>query len=169
MSDQKAGDDLTRIKGVGPKLAQSLIKNGVTTFVQIAALDGAAIAVLENTGDFKGNNDWPAWIAEAKMLSDFAKDETLSGAKSSQVIVVDDPATKTFDVSFPPPEGMPPRMLEGAQLVVKSKAERGFRRAGHAFTPAETLIALSDLSEAQQRAIANEAELIVKLRLVQAD
>ena len=38
------GDDLTRLVGIGPSLAQQLRDAGVTTFSQLAALDAGQIA-----------------------------------------------------------------------------------------------------------------------------
>ena len=56
-------DDLTRISGVGPKLAKKLNQAGVTRFVQIAELSDEAIAQLERevvrfNGSIK-RDDWP--------------------------------------------------------------------------------------------------------------
>ena len=56
-------DDLTRISGVGPKLAKRLNQAGVTRFVQIAELSDEAIAQLErDVVRFSGRikrDDWP--------------------------------------------------------------------------------------------------------------
>lgn len=56
-------DDLTRISGVGPKLAKKLNQAGVTRFVQIAELSDEAIAQLErDVVRFNGRikrDDWP--------------------------------------------------------------------------------------------------------------
>jgi predicted flap endonuclease-1-like 5' DNA nuclease len=56
-------DDLTRISGVGPKLAKKLNQAGVTRFVQIAELSDEAIAQLEReVVRFNGRikrDDWP--------------------------------------------------------------------------------------------------------------
>ena len=56
-------DDLTRISGVGPKLAKKLNQAGVTRFVQIAELSDEAITQLErDVVRFNGRikrDDWP--------------------------------------------------------------------------------------------------------------
>lgn len=56
-------DDLTRISGVGPKLAKKLNQAGVTRFVQIAELSDEAITQLErDVVGFNGRikrDDWP--------------------------------------------------------------------------------------------------------------
>ena len=49
------GDDLTRLKGVGPKLAARLGELGVTRYEQLASLDAAGLAVLDaKLGSFNG-------------------------------------------------------------------------------------------------------------------
>jgi predicted flap endonuclease-1-like 5' DNA nuclease len=59
-----ADDDLTRIKGLGPKLAEQLHDLGVTAFAQIAAWDDAEIDRIDaRLGRFQGRirrDDWPA-------------------------------------------------------------------------------------------------------------
>ena len=56
-------DDLTRISGVGPKLAKKLNQAGVTRFAQIAELSDEAITQLErDVVGFNGRikrDDWP--------------------------------------------------------------------------------------------------------------
>lgn len=47
-------------------------------------------------------------------------------------------------------------------VIVKSKSERGRRRAGYAFTREETRIPLADLSDDQMVALVADAELIVE-------
>ena len=57
------GDDLTRIKGLGPKLADQLRALGITTFAQIAAWDDDEIDSIDaQLGRFQGRirrDDWP--------------------------------------------------------------------------------------------------------------
>ncbi len=40
------GDDLTRIEGIGPKIARALHTAGITTFAQLAALEPAQISEI---------------------------------------------------------------------------------------------------------------------------
>ena len=58
------GDDLKRIKGVGPKLEKLLNSLGVTSFSQIAAWDDDEIDRVDaQLGSFAGHirrDDWPA-------------------------------------------------------------------------------------------------------------
>jgi predicted flap endonuclease-1-like 5' DNA nuclease len=58
------GDDLKRIKGVGPKLAALLNSLGVSSYSQIAAWDDAEIDRIDaRLGSFAGRirrDDWPA-------------------------------------------------------------------------------------------------------------
>ena len=65
-----AGDDLTRIKGLGPKLAATLQDMGVTTLSQIAQWDDAEIDRIDaNLGRFQGRIRRDSWVDQAKYLS----------------------------------------------------------------------------------------------------
>ena len=65
-----AGDDLTRIKGLGPKLAQQLRALGVTRLDQIAAWDDAEIDRIDaNLGRFQGRIRRDDWPAQARLLT----------------------------------------------------------------------------------------------------
>ena len=66
----KADDDLTRIKGVGPKLAAILRDEGVTSFAQIAAWSDADINRIDaKLGRFEGRIRRDDWVAQAGHLS----------------------------------------------------------------------------------------------------
>lgn len=63
------GDDLTRIKGLGPKLARLLADLGVTRFDQIAAWTEADLAAIDpKLGAFAGRPARDAWVEQAKLL-----------------------------------------------------------------------------------------------------
>ncbi|MBX7482439.1 hypothetical protein [Qipengyuania qiaonensis] len=69
------GDDLTRIKGLGPKLAATLRAMDVTTFAAIAAWNDAEIDRIDATlGRFQGRIRRDDWVGQAKLLA--AGDET---------------------------------------------------------------------------------------------
>ncbi|MCW1382496.1 hypothetical protein OLX02_06645 [Novosphingobium sp. KCTC 2891] len=64
------GDDLKRIKGVGPKLSTLLGQLGVTTFAQIANWTEADLAAIDaKLGAFAGRPTRDAWIEQAKLLA----------------------------------------------------------------------------------------------------
>jgi predicted flap endonuclease-1-like 5' DNA nuclease len=64
-------DDLTRIKGLGPKLATTLADLGVTRFAQIAAWDDAEIDRIDSAlGRFQGRIRRDEWVAQARLLAD---------------------------------------------------------------------------------------------------
>ncbi|MCA0902732.1 hypothetical protein [Qipengyuania aquimaris] len=64
------GDDLTRIKGVGPKLAATLGELGVTRFDQIAAWDDAEIERVDaQLGRFQGRIRRDDWVGQAALLA----------------------------------------------------------------------------------------------------
>lgn len=76
------GDDLTRIKGLGPKLAEQLLALGVTRFAQIAAWDDAEIDRIDaNLGRFRGRIRRDNWPEQARFLAsdDIAGYETRFG------------------------------------------------------------------------------------------
>jgi predicted flap endonuclease-1-like 5' DNA nuclease len=73
-------DDLSRIKGVGPKLVALLGELGVTTFAQIAAWDDAEVERIDaQLGRFAGRITRDQWIAQAKLLA--AGDENTFAAQ----------------------------------------------------------------------------------------
>ncbi|MEP2734674.1 MAG: helix-hairpin-helix domain-containing protein [Erythrobacter sp.] len=66
----KGGDDLTQIKGLGPKLAALLNEQGITSFAQIADWNDADIARVDATlGRFEGRITRDSWVEQAKHLS----------------------------------------------------------------------------------------------------
>ncbi|MEM8937231.1 MAG: 50S ribosomal protein L21 [Pseudomonadota bacterium] len=62
------GDDLTKLSGVGPKLAEKLRDGGVTTFAQIAAWTESDIADFDEKLSFKGRIEREGWVEQAKKL-----------------------------------------------------------------------------------------------------
>jgi predicted flap endonuclease-1-like 5' DNA nuclease len=71
---QRAADDLTRLKGIGPKLSALLHSLGVTSFAQIAAWTDADIDRVDaQLGNFQGRVRRDNWVEQAGFL---AKDDT---------------------------------------------------------------------------------------------
>ena len=65
-----AADDLTRIKGLGPKLQTMLRDLGVTRFDQIAAWTPAEIAAIDSQlGAFQGRIVRDGWTEQARYLA----------------------------------------------------------------------------------------------------
>ncbi|WP_225008956.1 MULTISPECIES: hypothetical protein [Novosphingobium] len=65
-----AGDDLSRIKGVGPKLNARLKELGVTTYAQIAAWSEADMAAIDaQLGSFAGRPKRDSWVEQAQLLA----------------------------------------------------------------------------------------------------
>lgn len=63
-------DDLTRIKGLGPKLAALLGEFGITTYAQIAAWEPADIERIDaRLGRFSGRITRDQWVEQAQLLS----------------------------------------------------------------------------------------------------
>lgn len=63
-------DDLTQLKGLGPKAAAQLKLLGITRFAQLAALDSAQLSALdEKMGVFRGRIERDRWIEQARYLA----------------------------------------------------------------------------------------------------
>jgi predicted flap endonuclease-1-like 5' DNA nuclease len=73
-------DDLTRLVGVGPKLAASLSELGVTQFSQIAAWTPDELASYDQLLNLKGRADREAWIDQAKRFAGEASDSAQAPA-----------------------------------------------------------------------------------------
>ena len=67
---EAAGDDLTKLTGVGPKLAEVLAEGGFDTYAKVAAASVEDIQkVLEAAGSRYASKDSAPWIEEAKGLA----------------------------------------------------------------------------------------------------
>ena len=67
---QKAADDLTLLKGVGPKMAANLKDQGVTSFADIAGWDDAKIDQMDEAlGGLPGRIRRDDWVGQAKTLA----------------------------------------------------------------------------------------------------
>jgi predicted flap endonuclease-1-like 5' DNA nuclease len=65
-----AGDDLTRIKGLGPKISTALRALGVTRYAEIAAWTEEDVARIDaQLGAFAGRATRDNWIEQAKLLA----------------------------------------------------------------------------------------------------
>ncbi len=63
-------DDLSRIKGVGPKLIARLGELGITRFAQIAAWSDADLAQIDSRlGAFSGRPARDSWVEQARFLA----------------------------------------------------------------------------------------------------
>jgi predicted flap endonuclease-1-like 5' DNA nuclease len=62
-------DDLTRMVGIGPKLAAALAERGVTSFAQIAKWRERELTEIDKALDLKGRAVREAWVAQAKRFA----------------------------------------------------------------------------------------------------
>ncbi len=68
-SDPATGDDLRRIKGVGPKLVTLLNEQGVTSFAEIAGWSDSDIDRIDaKLGRFQGRIRRDSWVEQARLL-----------------------------------------------------------------------------------------------------
>lgn len=68
-------DDLKRIRGVGPKIEETLNRLGVYHFAQIAGWNEGNKAWVDDQLKFKGRIDREDWIAQAKLLAEGGETE----------------------------------------------------------------------------------------------
>ncbi|WP_100614030.1 50S ribosomal protein L21 [Confluentibacter citreus] len=66
-------DDLKKVEGIGPKIAETLAEAGITTFAELAKTDAAKIA--EIISDVRGNHVTDTWPAQAQLAADGKWDE----------------------------------------------------------------------------------------------
>ena len=66
-------DDLTKIEGIGPKIAETLIAAGVATFADLATQKPAKIS--EIIADVRGSHIPDTWPKQAKMAAEGKMDE----------------------------------------------------------------------------------------------
>jgi len=63
---QASDDDLTRIKGIGPKMQEQLNEQGITMFKQLAAMNKQAIEDMEKAINAGGKATREQWVKQAK-------------------------------------------------------------------------------------------------------
>jgi predicted flap endonuclease-1-like 5' DNA nuclease len=65
-----AGDDLTQILGIGPKLALALADRGISNFAQIAAWTEDDLAHFDEALNLKGRAVRDGWVDQAKAMAE---------------------------------------------------------------------------------------------------
>ena len=66
-------DDLKKVEGIGPKIAETLVAAGITTFAELAKIDAAKIS--EIIAEVRGNHVTDTWPAQAKLAAEGKWDE----------------------------------------------------------------------------------------------
>jgi len=64
----KKADDLKKIEGIGPKIAETLVASGIVTYADLAKAKPAKIA--EIIADVRGNHVPDTWPKQAKLAAD---------------------------------------------------------------------------------------------------
>ena len=67
-ADEAGDDDLTQIKGIGPKFAQTLKDHGITSYQKLASLTPKEIEALEEKLGFSGRFERENWVEQARAL-----------------------------------------------------------------------------------------------------
>jgi predicted flap endonuclease-1-like 5' DNA nuclease len=65
-------DDLTKIPGIGPKMAMALAASGITTYRQLADTDVAVLRAAITGAGMRVAPTLPSWPERAKALADSA-------------------------------------------------------------------------------------------------
>lgn len=86
------GDDLKKIEGIGPKIADLLIDGGIATFAQLAASSPEAIKeILDAAGSQYNVHNPTSWPSQAQLAADgkwdelkTLQDELLGGRESAE-------------------------------------------------------------------------------------
>jgi large subunit ribosomal protein L21 len=66
-------DDLKKVEGIGPKIAETLAEAGITTFAELAKTDADKIS--EIIAGVRGNHVTDTWPAQAQLAADGKWDE----------------------------------------------------------------------------------------------
>ena len=110
-------DDLTKIEGVGPKVQDLLYRAGITTYVQLAEADSAAIrSILVSSGGQFAVHDPTTWPDQAKLAAVgewdklFAWQDQLDGGRDTQTQPVSTAAAPMEDLTRI--EGIGPKAQE---------------------------------------------------------
>lgn len=75
-AEVKAGDDLTKIEGVGPKIAEALQAAGIVTFADLTAKSAEEVKEILDAADGNFNLADPAtWAQQAQLAADGKWDE----------------------------------------------------------------------------------------------
>ena len=61
-------DDLKKVEGIGPKIAETLVEAGISTFAELAKTDAAKIS--EIIAGVRGNHVTDTWPAQAQLAAD---------------------------------------------------------------------------------------------------
>ncbi|GAA3922386.1 helix-hairpin-helix domain-containing protein [Actinoplanes auranticolor] len=69
-AEPTAPDDLTRIEGIGPKMAGALVAAGITTYAQLAATDEAGLRAAIAAAGMRFSPSLVTWPQQAKLLAD---------------------------------------------------------------------------------------------------
>ncbi len=80
------GDDLTRLRGVGPVLAMRLKAHGITSYAQIAAWSDGDVARVSDTLRLGGRIERDGWRAQARDLAGVA-----SAQRAGLVVMAETP------------------------------------------------------------------------------
>ncbi|SNR15617.1 50S ribosomal protein L21 [Tenacibaculum jejuense] len=72
-STSKKGDDLKKIEGIGPKIAETLVSAGISTFAELAKIEPTKIS--EIIANVRGNHVTDTWPKQAELAAEGKWDE----------------------------------------------------------------------------------------------
>ena len=75
-SSKKSGDDLTKVEGIGPKISEILISNGIDTFAKLAETPAEKVAeLLAEAGSNFASHNPTTWGQQAQLAANGNWDE----------------------------------------------------------------------------------------------
>lgn len=127
LSEPRQGgpDDLTRIKGVGPKLAGILRGIGVHHFDQIAAWTDEEVAYMDARLSFHGRIGREGWIEQAARLAGGDADVTPAGDVTGSTPPSDDDGAGTSEAEATPDADAPAEGTEPGASEAEATPEAG--------------------------------------------
>jgi predicted flap endonuclease-1-like 5' DNA nuclease len=70
MAASAGSDDLTRIEGIGPKIASILLEAGIDSFAKLAAMSEEAVLATIKAGGLRITPSVNSWAEQAKLAAD---------------------------------------------------------------------------------------------------
>ena len=113
----ESADELTRIEGIGPKIAAALVGAGIRTYGQLADTDAATLRATLKAAGVRAAASLPTWPEQARLLATRAQNGHAKLA--DELITADEPAAE----ATPPVEAAEPETEPEAPAAPEPVAE----------------------------------------------
>jgi predicted flap endonuclease-1-like 5' DNA nuclease len=128
-------DELTRIEGVGPKIAAALVGGGIRTFAQLADADAPTLRATLKAAGVRAAASLPTWPEQARLLAAPARN---GHAAVTELAPGDDIAAATAPAPEPSPSAEPvaPTVEQLGSETTAAQTLAGDTPAAEVATPA---------------------------------